>query len=165
MIYITGMGSVMNDLFDASAENESLYLSSGDFVAKNCKTLKIASIIGSILSTVGGILIFFFLNEEIAILFLVLGICMLLLLPTILSYRCLVNKTFMKEEYFVLFFRLKKEIHWSDVKFKKVITGRNSCIKLYDKNKKRLISFDSSTVGYNRIVKLAKRMWIIELEK
>lgn len=137
----------------------------GEFVAKNCKALKIASIIESILSTVGGILIFFFLNEEIAILFLVLGICMLLLLPTILSYRCLVNKTFMKEEYFVLFFRLKKEIHWSDVKFKKVITGRNSYIKLYDKNKKRLISFDSSTVGYNRIVKLAKRMWIIELEK
>ena len=33
-----------------------------------------------------------------------------------------------------MFFRLKKEIHWSDVKFKKVITGRNSYIKLYDKN-------------------------------
>lgn len=164
MTYITA-GGELNGIFESCAELESLDLSSGEFVAKNCKAFKIASIIESILSTVGGILIFFFLNEEIAILFLVLGICMLLLLPTILSYRCLVNKTFMKEEYFVLFFRLKKEIHWSDVKFKKVITGRNSYIKLYDKNKKRLISFDSSTVGYNRILKLAKRMWIIELEK
>lgn len=33
-------------------------------------------------------------------------------------------------------------------------------IKLYDQNRKKLISFDSYTVGYKRILKLAKLSYI-----
>ena len=100
---------------------------------------------------------------DVAILFLVLGLCLLLLLPTFLSYKCLINKEFMKEEYFILFFKKKKIIYWSDVKYKKVKIGeRNKSITLYNANKKRLISFDELIVGFERVIKLAKRSSIIK---
>ena len=165
MSYVPGLGRAMNDLFESSAEGESLDLPSGEFVARNGKAFKIALIIASIFATVGGALIYFFLNEEIAIIFLALGILMLLILPTILTYKCLVNKTVMIEKYFILFFKRTKEIQWSDVKYRKIRIGNNNSIKLYDKNKKHLISFDGTTVGFNQILKLAKRSWIVDLQK
>ena len=165
MSYMPGLGRAMNDLFESSAEGESLDIHSGEFVARNGKAFKVAMIIASMLATVGGSLLYFLLNEEIAIIFLVLGISMLLILPTILTYKCLVNKTVIIEEYFILFFKRTKEIQWSDVKYRKIRIGNNSSIKLYDKNKKHLISFDGVTVGFNRILKLAKRSQIVDLEK
>ena len=164
MSYMPGLGRAMNDLFQSSAEGESLDLPSGEFVAKNGKAFKIALIIAAISATVGGVLLYFLLNEEIAIIFLVLGICACLVLPTILTYKCLVNKTVMIEEYFILFFKRKKEVQWSDVKYRKIRIGNNSSIKLYDKNKKYLISFDGSIVGFDRILKLSKKMWIVDLK-
>ena len=104
-------------------------------------------------------------DREIALLFFALGTCMLLLLPTLLSYKCYINKTLMREEYFVLFFKRKKEILWSDVKYKKLTLGNNKSLKLYDRNKKRLISFEGSIVGFDRILKLSKRMWIHNIKQ
>lgn len=109
---------------------------------------------------VGTPLMFFW---DAAVLFFVLGVCLLALLPTFLSYKCLINKELMAEEYFILFFKKKKIIYWSDVKYKKVkIDGRNKSITLYNANKKRLISFDELIVGFERVNKLAKRSWILK---
>ena len=100
-----------------------------------------------------------------AVLFFVLGLCLLLLLPSILSYKCRVNKELIKEEYFILFFKKEKTIYWSDVKYKKVkIGGANKSITLYDANKKRLISFDELVVGFERVIRLAKRNSITDMK-
>ena len=75
------------------------------------------------------------------------------------------DNIFMREEYFVLFLKHKKEILWSDVNYKKLTLGRNNSLKLYDKNKKHLISFDGATVGFDRILKLSNRMWIHKIKQ
>ena len=166
MSYIPGMGKAMNDMLASYASGESLDLPNGEFVAKYAKAFKIACIIASVACILTGSLLFFFVKEdrEIAIIFLVLGVAMFLLLPTLLSYKCCINKTLMREEYLILFLKRKKEILWSDVKYKKIISGRNRSIKLYDKNKKQLISFDDSNVGFDRILKLSKRAWIFNIK-
>lgn len=72
----------------------------------------------------------------------------------------------MEEEYFILFFKKKKTVYWRDVKYKKVKTnGRNKSITLYDAHKKRLIAFDELIVGFERVVKLAKRSRIKNLPR
>ena len=167
MSYTPGIGRALNDVFDSCAERESLDLPKGEFAAKYSKAFKIACIIASAAGIIGGALMFYLLKEDrdIALLFFTLGAGMLLLLPTLLSYKCYINKTFMREEYFVLFLKHKKEILWSDVKYKKLTLGRNNSLKLYDKNKKRLISFDGATVGFDRILKLSNRMWIHKIKQ
>ena len=118
------------------------------------------AILSGIAIAIGGPLMFFW---DVAVLFFVLGLCLLALLPTFLSYKCLINKELMAEEYFILFFKRKKIIYWSDVKYKKVEIGwRNKSITLYNANKKRLISFDELIVGFERVIKLAKRSSITE---
>jgi hypothetical protein len=103
---------------------------------------------------------------DVAILFLLLGLCLLSLLPMFLSYKCLINKELMEEEYFILLFKKKKTVYWRDVKYKKVKTnGRNKSITLYDAHKKRLIAFDELIVGYERVITLAKRNAIKDVKK
>ena len=151
----------MFEYLEACARCDELELPRGEFTATYCKSCKKCMAVSSgIALGLGCSLIFFW---DVAILFLVLGLCLLLLLPTFLSYKCLINKEFMKEEYFILFFKKKKIIYWSDVKYKKVkIGGRNKSITLYNANKKRLISFDELIVGFERVIKLAKRSSIIK---
>lgn len=121
------------------------------------------AIMSGIAIAIGGTLMFFW---DVAMIFLALGLCLLLLLPTFLSYKCLIKKELMEEEYFILFFKKKKTIYWRDVKYKKVKTnGRNKSITLYDAHKKRLIAFDELIVGFERVVKLAKRSRIKNLPR
>ena len=164
--YPNGLGKGLNDIFESCAEREELDLPSGEFVARNGKAYNLTMLAVSLVSVaVGALLLIVQNDEEIGILFLVLGLCLLPILPTMFSYKCIINKTIMREEYLVLCWRRRREISWSDVKYRKIIIGNNKSIKLYDKNKKRLISFDSTTVGFNRIRKLAKRSWIVDLQK
>ena len=67
------------------------------------------------------------------------------------------NKISLKEEYFVLFIKVKKDVLWETVKYKKITIGNNNSIKLYDANRKKLMAFDGATVGFGRIMKMAKR--------
>ena len=154
----------MFDYLEASARCEESELPKGEFVATYCKNYKkLMAIMSGIAIAIGGTLMFFW---DVAILFLLLGLCLLSLLPTFLSYKCLINKELMEEEYFILFFKKKKTVYWRDVKYKKVkMGGRNKSITLYDANKKRLISFDELIVGFERVIKLAKRCQINNLPK
>ena len=163
--YPNGLGKGLNDIFESCAEREELDLPSGEFVARNGKAFNLTLLVASLVSVAVGALLLIFLSEKIGILFLVLGLCLLPILPTMFSYKCIINKTIMREEYLVLCWRRQREISWSDVKYRKIIIGNNKTIKLYDTNKKRLISFDSMTVGFKRILKLAKRSWIVDLQK
>lgn len=146
----------MFDYLEASARCEESELPKGEFIATYCKSYKkLMAIMSGISIAIGGTLMFFW---DVAILFLLLGLCLLSLLPTFLSYKCLINKERMEEEYFILLFKKKKTVYWRDVKYKKVkIGGRNKSITLYNENKKRLISFDEFIVGFERVVKLAKQ--------
>ena len=149
---------------EASARSEESELPKGKFVARYCKSYKkLMAIMSGIAIAIGGTLMFFW---DVAILFLLLGLCLLSLLPTFLSYKCLINKELMEEEYFILLFKKKKTIYWRDVKYKKVKTnGRNKSITLYDAHKKRLIAFDELIVGFERVVKLAKQSRIKNLPR
>ena len=146
----------MFDYLEASARCEESELPKGEFVATYCKSYKkLMAIMSGIAIAIGGTLMFFW---DVAILFLVLGLCLLLLLPTFLSYKCLISKEWIQEEYFILLFKKKKIVYWRDVKYKKVKTnGRNKSITLYDAHKKRLIAFDELIVGFERVITLAKR--------
>jgi hypothetical protein len=149
----------MFDYLEASARCEESELPKGEFVATYCKSYKkLMAIMSGISIAIGGTLMFFW---DVAILFLLLGLCLLSLLPTFLSYKCLINKELMEEEYFILFFKKKKIIYWRDVKYKKVkISERNKSITLYNAHQKRLISFDELIVGFERVNKLTKRIGI-----
>ena len=160
-----GSARAMADYLEASAEAEELDLPKGEFVAKMGKAYKIALSIASFVSLAIGIPTTFIWHEEVGIIFFVLGIAALLILPTIISYRCVVNKSSLKEEYVVLFIKLKKEVLWESVKYKKITIGRNNSIKFYDANRKKLMAFDGATVGFGRIVKMSKRSSIKDYNK
>ncbi len=162
MRYTSHFGKDIDGIFESSAELEELKLPKGEFVAKNCKAMKLIMLITSIISIVLGLVSMLNLEGFVGYLFLFLGICLLLVLPTIFSYKCVVNKTFMEEDYYVLFFKRSKKILWEDIKYKKIVGGSNRKIKLYDKNKKCLIVFDNSIVGFNRILKLVKKYSVLD---
>lgn len=147
------------EYLEACARCEELELPKGEFVATYCKSFKkLIAIMSGIAIAIGCPLMFLW---DVAILFFVLGLCLLSLLPTFLSYECLITEELMKEEYFILFFKKEKIIYWNDVKYRKVKMGRsNRSITLYDANKKRLISFDELIVGFERVNKLTKRIGI-----
>lgn len=158
-------GSDFSDFLEASVAEEESDLPKDEFVSKMRKNFKIALSVAAFTSFAIGILLTFILRVTVGILFLVLGIAALLILPTILSYRCVVNKISLKEEFFVLFIKFKKEVLWESVKYRKITVGDNSSIKLYDSNGKKLISFDDTIVGFDRIVKMSKRSSITDYRK
>lgn len=167
MSYTPGLGRAMSNLLESSAENEELNadLKGKEFIATTGKALKIALSIASALGVVFGSLLFFWLGEGIALIFLVIGCCGFLVLPSLFTWRCIVNSVSMTEECYILFIRYKKEVLWNDVKYQKIRLGENKSIVFYNQNKKRLISFEGTTVGFNRILKMAKRKGITTLKK
>ena len=73
----------MFDYLEASARCEELELPKGEFVATYCKSYKkLMAIMSGIAISIGGTLMFFW---DVAILFLLLGLCLLSLLPTFFS--------------------------------------------------------------------------------
>jgi len=165
MSYVSGLGKAMGQLLDLSAELEEHDLPKGEFVAKTGKLYKISLTVAAVIALAIGLPMTFLQHEDVGVLFLILGVGAALILPTLFSYRCVVNGTFLEQQYLVVFVRLKNKILWSDVKYKKIVLGKNKYIKLYDINKKCLISFEGGTVGFNRILKLAKRSAIKEIKK
>lgn len=166
--YMPGLGRELDGILESSAEIEELNkdFRNNEFVATNGKVFSVLVSIAALLSAVAGlVLIFCAGNRAAGICFLAMGGCGALLLPTLFSWRCTVNREFLLEEYFVLCFKCKKKILWSDVKYKKVTSGSMKKIVLYGQNKKRLISFDGTTVGFHQIVKTAKRKGIVPIKK
>ena len=69
--------------------------------------------------------------------------------------------------FYDVFFKIIKEVEWKDIKFKKLKRdeyGEINTIKFYDENMKKLMSFDKETVGFTRIVKMAKKGSIKEIK-
>ncbi len=156
----------MTEIFELCAEAEGLELPSGEFIARLCGAYKIALAVSSALSVVVGlILLLSEKSEYVAIIFLILGIGLFFLLPTLISYKCTVNKESMREEYYILLFKREKKVLWSEVEYKKTKCKNYKSVTFYDKNRKQLISFDGYTVGFERIIKLSNRNHIKKFSK
>ena len=155
----------LGSAWELSAQTEETDVVDDGFVLRYGKQFKITVLVLSIIATIGGIFMFFLIDKALGGLFLALGIAGCLVLPTVYSYRCFVNKTVMIEKYYIVFISIEKEILWEDVKYRKISNAEgDSHIKLYDENKKKLISFEGALVGYNQIFKLAKRSRIKDIE-
>ena len=92
-----GSARALADYLEASAEAEELELPKGEFIAKMGRAYKIALTLASLVSLAIGIPSTFIWHSEVGIIFFVLGLAALLVLPTIISYRCVVNKISLKE--------------------------------------------------------------------
>ena len=141
-------------------EEASLYAKS--FVATIAKAYKHSALIVCIVGLGMG----YFLSVPVqdpgvGMIFGALGIAGLLMLPTCFTYRCHVDQSMMKESYFILCFKVKKEVLWQDVAYKRIRRDSNLkalSIRLYDKNKKKLISFDNTIAGFGPILRMAKNI-------
>ena len=155
------------EYFDSDAACEELDLPNGEFVARFGKLYRKYMVIFPSVAICLGLFILWLDIEQldISLIFLTLGGLLLLLAPTFLTYRCTVNKVLLKEEYWILCFKCKKEVLWNDIKYKKLKYGRTNSITFYNANKKRLLSFDASIVGFKRICKMAKRSSILDFKK
>lgn len=167
MSYIPGLGRAMSNHLELSTEYEELNsdLKSKAFVAKIGRAYKVALLVASTLCIAFGLPMFIWLGEWVALIFLCLGCCGFLVLPSLFTWRCTVNSVSMTEECYILFVKYRKNILWKDVKYQKIRLGENKSIVFYNQNKKRLISFDGTTVGFNQILKMAKRKGIVKLKK
>ena len=139
-------------------EEASLYTKS--FVATIAKVYRYSTLIVTIVGLgMGHFLSVPVQDPAVGMIFGALGIAGLLMLPTCFTYRCHVDHRMMKESYFILCFRVRKEVFWQDAAYKRIrrdSKGKALSIRLYDKKKKKLISFDNTIAGFGPIVRMAK---------
>ena len=159
-----GTGQCIYEILDNTVRLEESDLPYKNFVARMGKCYNVLLSIGAAAMIALGFPMCFVWESTVGILCFVIAGLTLLLLPTMISYKCYVSKTSLTEKYFVLFIKIKKEILWDEIKYKKVRIGKNNSITFYDKNKKKLVFFDGALVGYNRIVKISKRSSIIQIK-
>lgn len=161
-------GKLIDQILDNQAENEELDLPSGNFVAKISKGTKIIFISSAIAGIILGIIFRYFEGGAwLSALCFALSLAIILSLPTWFSYKGYISRETMREEYLIVFFKVIKEVEWKDIKFKKLKRdeyGDINTIKFYDENMKKLMSFDKGTVGFTRIVKMAKKGSIKEIK-
>lgn len=161
-------GKLIDEILDNQAEIEELDLPSGNFVAKISKGTKIIFISSAIAGIILGIIFRYFEGGAwLSALCFALSLAIILSLPTWFSYKGYISRETMREEYLIVFFKVIKEVEWKDIKFKKLKKdeyGKIDTIKFYDENMKKLMSFDKATVGFTRIVKMAKKGSIKEIK-
>ena len=105
-------------------------------------------------------------NSAAGYAFLIPGAAMLLLLPEIYTYRCRVTADSVTVSLRIVFYPYRKEVQWTDVAYKRVKRGKSGAIlslRLYDAQKKRLLSVDALVVGIERMVKRVRN--VPKLEK
>ena len=148
-------------LLNASRKDEEEQtISTRSFSGCVSKVEKIVMVVLCVIGLgLGTVLCFPLHSPNAGVVLLALGLIALPALPTYLSYRCFVDTYTLKAEYYILCFKVKKEVLWKDVRYKKVKRdkyGEALSIRLYNADRKKLISFDCGIVGFGRIVKLAK---------
>ena len=154
---------MIDEFIDRQRRTEENKISSNEFVAVQSKGIKYMMLIAAIISTsLSALITFVYQQIDIGILFGLLGVVSLLILPTIFSYKCYIDQVSMKEEYFILCFKVKKEVFWKDIAYKLIKRDKTrnelSTIRFYDSERKKLISFDMTVVGFGKIVRMAKRI-------
>lgn len=150
----------LSKLFNNLRKTEEESVSSISFVGSMAKVYKYGLLIASVIGIgMGFFLIAYIQDFSVGMIFGIIGIIALLMLPTYFSYRCYVDKHTINEKYYLLCFKINKEVYWKDVKYKRVKRDANGdayIIKLYNIDKKKLISISNEVVGLGKIVRMAK---------
>lgn len=154
---------MIDEFIDSQRRTEENKIASNEFIAVQSKGIKYMLLTAALMSTILSALITFVYQQiDIGILFGLLGVVSLLILPTIFSYKCYIDQVSMKEEYFILCFKVKKEVFWKDIAYKLIKRDKTrnelSTIRFYDSERKKLISFDITVVGFGKIIRMAKKI-------
>lgn len=151
-------------LLDSAARIEESTFPSGSFMGYIGKGYTYGLTAVSVTGIVMGLFLILFIKDyTVGSIFTVLGLAATLLLPTYFSYRCYVDNTALKIEYYILCFKRTQTIMWKDIKYKSTRVSKDGSllsIHFYNQQKKKTISFDSSIVGFSRITRMAKRKTI-----
>jgi len=150
-------------LLNDSRKKEEEALKTTPFVGKMAKGYKYTILIISIVGIGLGLFLMSIDTESlyVGMLFGIIGALALLQLPSLFTYQCYVDQNTMKLKYYILFFKISKEIPWYSVKYKHVkrdSAGHALSMVLYNSDKKKLVSFDNRMVGFGKIVRMAKRI-------
>lgn len=97
------------------------------------------------------------------IFFAALGMAAWILFEYGLTYRCYVTGESLSESVWILCFRKKKEVRWEEIRCRTVKRDRYGYIRslrFYNERNRKLLSFDFSVVGAERIARMAKRKGI-----
>ncbi|MBQ5905272.1 MAG: hypothetical protein IIW88_05340 [Clostridia bacterium] len=157
------LSEMLDGVFDSQRKIEENEIPSNEFKAVYSKGLKYGMLIATAASMIVNLLLVF-LHKQVDI-----GVCLcifllfpLLLLPTFFSYKCYIDRVSMKEEYFILCFKVKKEVFWKDIAYKLIKRDKTrnelSTIRFYDSERKKLISFDMTVVGFGKIIRMSKKI-------
>ena len=154
---------MIDEFIDRQRRTEENKISSNEFVAVQSKGIKYMMLTAALMSTsLSALITFVYQQIDIGILFGLLGVVSLLILPTIFSYKCYIDQVSMKEEYFILCFKVKKEVFWKDIAYKLIKRDKTrnelSTIRFYDSERKKLISFDMTVVGFGKIIRMSKKI-------
>ena len=109
---LPGTGQCIYEILDNTVKLEESDLPYKNFVARMGKWYKLLWSIGAAIMIVLGFPMYFVWESTVGILCFVMAGLTLLLLPTMISYKCYVSKTSLKEKFFVLFIKIEKEIFW-----------------------------------------------------
>lgn len=154
---------MIDEFIDSQRRTEENKIASNEFIAVQSKGIKYMMLTAALMSTsLSALITFVYQQIDIGILFGLLGVVSLLILPTIFSYKCYIDQVSMKEEYFILCFKVKKEVFWKDIAYKLIKRDKTrnelSTIKFYDSERKKLISFDMTVVGFGKIIRMSKKI-------
>ena len=154
---------MIDEFIDSQRRTEENKIASNEFMAVQSKGIKYMMLTAALMSTsLSALITFVYQQIDIGILFGLLGVVSLLILPTIFSYKCYIDQVSMKEEYFILCFKVKKEVFWKDIAYKLIKRDKTrnelSTIRFYDSERKKLISFDMTVVGFGKIIRMSKKI-------
>ena len=156
---------MLSEYLNNLRKGEENNLSSGAFVGRIAKGCQYSAMAVAVIGIgMGWFLAVPIQDPDVGMIFGALGLLSLLMLPTYLSYRCCVDKSKLKTTYYILCFRREIEVYWEEVAYKKVrrdAHGDALSICLYSADRKKLISFDYVIVGFGRVVRMAKRIPVI----
>lgn len=158
-----GTSKMIDEFIDSQRRTEENKIASNEFIAVQSKGIKYMMLTAALMSTsLSALITFVYQQIDIGILFGLLSVVSLLILPTIFSYKCYIDQVSMKEEYFILCFKVKKEVFWKDIAYKLIKRDKTrnelSTIRFYDSERKKLISFDMTVVGFGKIIRMSKKI-------
>jgi hypothetical protein len=162
-------------ILDDSAEREELDekdMYKGLFIGGFAKSYKVLLLVSGVFMLAFAIFAYAVDDggsRELSFLLFAIDAFIWLLALTAFSYRVEISKDMIAEQYLIVFVTVRREIKWSDVKYKKIkqndSTGNPESIKLYNEFGKKVMTFDRGTIGFSRILKLAKRSAIKDIDK
>ena len=165
----------IGEILDNSAEREELDekdMYEGPFIGRIAKSYKVGLLVAGVLMLAFAIFAYAVDDggsREWSFLLFAIDALIWLYVPTVVSCRVEISKDMIAEQYLVVFIRVRREIAWNDVKYRKIrqddLTGKVDRVHLYNADGKRVMSFDRGTIGFSRILKLAKRSAIKDIDK